>query len=140
MSSTARVPTLCATCQTPGALEVRQEIRDGQLRWAESFSCACGHGFETSDVGLPSKAVRGALLAQAGRAEVWIDQRADVPKVVLLLVKGLGQPEAAAKARFSTLPAVAYEGTHTEAAFISAALARGGVTARVINHLPARAS
>lgn len=138
MSSSARVPTLCATCQHPGALEVRQEIRDGQLRWVESFACACGHGFETADVGLPSKGVRAALLAQSGRAEVWIDQRADVPKVVVLLVKGLGQPEEAATARFAKLPAVAFEGTHTEAAFISAALARGGVTARVVNHLPAR--
>lgn len=138
MQSTGRVPTICATCQAPGALEVRQELRDGQLRWTESFACGCGHGFETGSVGLPAPGARKAILSQSGRAEVWVDERAAVPKVVVLLVKGLGVDEAAAKARFKTLPAVAYEGTHAEAAFVTAALERGGVVARVVNHLPER--
>jgi hypothetical protein len=138
MQSTARVPTICATCQAPGALDVRQEIRGGQLRWTESFTCACGHGFETGNVGLPTPGARNAILGQSGRAEVWIDEAAAVPKVLVLLVKGLGVEEAAARARFARLPAVAYEGTHAEAAFISAALERGGVVARVVNHLPER--
>ena len=41
-----------------------------------------------------------------------------------------------AKQRLATLPAVAFEGSHVEAAFITLALEKGGVTGRVVNHLP----
>lgn len=53
-----------------------------------------------------------------------------------MLVKGLGVPEADAKKRLAKLPAVAFEGTHVEANFISLALEQGGVKGRVVNHLP----
>ncbi|MBL8916603.1 MAG: hypothetical protein JNM17_38235 [Archangium sp.] len=135
-ASTARIPSVCATCRKNHYLEVRQEIADGQLKWFEVFACECGHGFETGGAGLPAIGVRKAILGQSGRAEVWIDDAKQVPKVLALLVKGLGVPEADAKKKLAKVPAVAFEGTHAEAAFISMALSQGGVTARVVNHLP----
>ena len=136
-SSTAKIPSTCATCRQDRFLEVQQEIADGQLKWVERFACDCGHGFETGGVGLPGPGTRKAILTQSGRAEVWIDDAAKVQLVLVLLVKGMGVPEEEAVKRLSTIPAVAFEGTHAEAAFISLALERGGVTARVVNHLPA---
>ena len=56
--------------------------------------------------------------------------------MLALLVKGLGVPEAEARKRLAKLPAVAFEGTHVEATFISLALQQGGVSGRVVNHLP----
>lgn len=129
---------MCATCRKNSFLEVRQEIADGQLKWLEVFACECGHGFETGGVGLPSPGVRKAILTQSGRAEVWVDDATKVPQVLTLLVKGLGMPEADARARLATLPAVAFEGTHVESAFIALALEQGGVSPRVVNHLPQR--
>lgn len=136
MVSTARIPSTCATCLKPSFLEVGQEIASGQLKWFERFACECGHGFETGGVGLPAPGVRKSIITQSGRAEVWIDDAKKVPLVLALLVKGLGMPEADAKKRLSKLPAVAFEGSHVEASFIALALAQGGVTGRVVNHLP----
>ena len=56
--------------------------------------------------------------------------------MLTLLVKGLGVPEADVRKRLAKLPAVAFEGTHVEATFISLALEKGGVIGRVVNHLP----
>lgn len=138
MNSAARVPSMCATCRNPGALEVGQEVRDGRLAWFERFSCACGHAFEAGGAGLPAPGLRSAILAQAGHAEVWLDDAAGRAAVTKVLTKLLGLPEAEVAARLARLPAVAYDGTHTEAAFIALALERGGVKVRVLNHLPAR--
>lgn len=136
MLSIARIPSVCATCQKHHFLEVSQEIAAGQLKWSERFKCNCGHGFETGGVGLPSPGVRKSIITQSGRAELWIDDAKHVPNVLVLLVKGLGLPEDDARKRLSTLPAVAFEGTHVETAFISLALEAGGVKGRVVNHLP----
>ena len=136
MVSTAKIPSACATCLKSSFLEIGQEIAAGQLKWFERFSCACGHGFETGGVGLPAPGMRKSIIAQSGRAEVWVDDPKKVPQVLALLVKGLGVPEAAAKQRLAKLPAVAFEGSHVEAAFITLALEKGGVTGRVVNHLP----
>lgn len=136
MVSTARIPSACATCQKTGFLEVGQEIGDGQLKWFERFGCVCGHGFETGGAGLPGAGLRKAILTQSGRAEVWVDDAQKLPQVLTLLVKGLGVPEADARKRLEKLPAVAFEGTHVEATFISLALEKGGVIGRVVNHLP----
>lgn len=136
MVSTARIPSVCATCTKSSFLEIGQEIASGQLKWFEKFSCGCGHGFETGGVGLPSPGMRKSIITQSGRAEVWVDDPKKVPQVLALLVKGLGVPEADAKRRLSKLPAVAFEGTHVEATFITLALEKGGVIGRVVNHLP----
>lgn len=136
MVSTARIPSLCATCQKSSFLEIGQEIAEGQLKWFERFACACGHGFQTGGIGLPAPGLRKSIITQSGRAEVWVDDPRKVPQVLALLVKGLGVPEADAKKRLAKLPAVAFEGTHVEAAFITLALEKGGVTGRVVNHLP----
>jgi hypothetical protein len=133
--STARIPSTCATCLKPGFLEIGQEIASGQLKWFERFACTCGHAFETGGVGLPGAGLRKAIIAQSGRAEVWVDDQKKVPLVLALLVKGMGLPEAEAKKRLAKLPAVAFEGSHVEASFIVLALQQGGVTGRVINHL-----
>ncbi len=134
--SKAKVASQCATCRKGSFLEVGQEIVGGQLKWFERFSCVCGHGFETGGVGLPSPGIRKSILTQSGRAEVWVDDAQAVPKVLVLLVKGLGMPEAEATRRLAKLPAVAFEGTHVEAEFITRALQQGSVVARVVNHLP----
>jgi hypothetical protein len=136
MLSLARVPSTCATCRKEHFLEVGQEIAAGQLKWFERFKCHCGHGFETGGVGLPTPVVRKSILAQSGRAELWIDEASAVPNVLVLLVKGLGVPEADARKRLEKLPAVAFEGTHVEGQFIALALEAGGVKPRVVNHLP----
>ena len=136
MPSSARVPSVCATCQKHHFLEVSQEIAQGQLKWIERFACDCGHGFETGGVGLPGAGMRRSIIAQSGRAEVWVDDPKKIPQVLALLVKGLGVPEDDARKRLAKLPAVAFEGTHVEAAFISLALEQGGVVGRIVNHLP----
>ena len=136
MPSTARIPTICATCQAKDFLVVGEEIADGQLRWFERFDCKCGHGFETGGAGLPSDGLRKSIINQSGAAEVWLDEKAAIPKVTVLLVRGFGLTEAAAKERLAKLPAVAFEGTHAEAEFVAAALKQGGVVVRVVNHLP----
>lgn len=129
---------MCVTCRKQHYLEVSQEIADGQLKWVERFSCECGHGFETGGAGLPSVGVRKAILTQSGRSEVWIDELEHVPAALTLLVKGLGMPEADARKKLATVPAVAFEGTHVEAEFIKLALEQGGVVGRVVSSLPAR--
>lgn len=139
MVSMARIPSVCATCRKSHFLEVSQEIAGGQLKWSERFQCPCGHGFETGGVGLPAPGVRKAILSQSGRAELWVDEARDVPNVLVLLVKGLGLAEGEARKRFATLPAVAFEGSHVETAFISLALEAGGVKGRVVSHLPQKA-
>lgn len=136
MPSTARIPSQCATCRKSGFLEVGQEIAQGQLKWFERFACECGHGFETGGVGLPAAGMRKSIIAQSGKAEVWVDDPKKVPQVLVLLVKGLGVPEAEALKRLAKLPAVAFEGSHVEATFICLALEQGGVVGRVVNHLP----
>lgn len=117
---------------------MRQEIVSGQLKWLESFSCECGHGFESSGEGLPPPGVRKAILQQSGRGQVWIDEASLVPQALALLVQGLGMNEAEAKRRLQTLPGIAFEGTHAEASFIALALERGGVKGRVLHVLPAK--
>ncbi|MGV3621707.1 MAG: hypothetical protein ACO1OB_12860 [Archangium sp.] len=136
MPSIARIPTICATCQAKDFLEVGEEIVDGAIRWFERFNCKCGHGFETGGAGLPSPGLRNSIIKQSGMAEVWIDEKAAIPAVVVLLVRGFGLTETAAKARLAKLPAVAFDGSHVEAEFVAAALKQGGVVARVVNHLP----
>lgn len=136
MLSAARIPSVCATCQKSHFLEVGQEIADGQLKWFERFACSCGHGFETGGVGLPGAGMRRSIIAQSGRAEVWVDDPKKLAQVLTLLVKGLGVPDAEARERLAKLPAVAFEGTHVEATFISLALEQGGVVGRIVNHLP----
>lgn len=136
MLSAARIPSVCATCQKAHFLEVGQEIAEGQLKWFERFACKCGHGFQTGGVGLPATGLRRSIIAQSGRAEVWVDDPKKVPQVMALLVKGLGVPEDEARKRLARLPAVAFEGTHVEAAFIALALGQGGVVGRIVNHLP----
>lgn len=115
---------------------VGEEIADGQLRWFERFDCKCGHGFETGGAGLPSDGLRKSIINQSGAAEVWLDDKAAIPKVSVLLVRGFGLTEAAAKDRLAKLPAVAFEGSHAEAEFVAEALKQGGVVVRVVNHLP----
>lgn len=134
--STARVPTICATCQAKRFLEVGQVLADQQLKWFERFACDCGHGFETGGLGLPAPGLRSAILKQSGHGEGWLDDRKAVPKVVMLLVEAFGLTEAAAKARLATLPAVAFNGTHAEVEFIAGMLRENGVVLRVVNHLP----
>jgi len=56
--------------------------------------------------------------------------------VLALLVKGLGVPEADALSASRSCRPVAFEGSHVEATFICLALEKGGVTGRVVNHLP----
>lgn len=139
MLSLARIPSVCATCQKNHFLEVGQEIAAGQLKWFERFKCSCGHGFETGGVGLPAPGVRKSIMTQSGKAELWIDEAGHVPNVLVLLVKGLGMPEEDARKRLAKLPAVAFEGSHVETAFISLALEAGGVKGRVVSHLPQKA-
>lgn len=133
MFPTARLPSVCAACKQPGALEVGQSIDGGRLSWFERFVCACGHGFEAGGAGLPTPAARSALLAQSGTAELWLDDagaRGAMTKLLTVLA-GLSADEA--QARLGTLPALAYEGTHAEAAFFLAALEKNGLTARVVH-------
>lgn len=132
----AELQTTCATCQTPGSLTVRQEISDGRLTWSEAFACGCGHGFEASGVGLPTEAQRRVLLAQVGRGEVWLDQAAGRARTIDVLVKVFDEPEGSLHERLARLPAVAWEGTQTEAEFVALALGRQGVATRVVKHGP----
>lgn len=136
MTSVGRIPSLCATCQQTGTLEVTQLLRDGKVAWVERFSCDCGHGFEASGTGLPGRALREAIVKQSGRAEVWLDEVAGRPQVIKLLTALLSVPAADAKKRLAKLPAVAFEGTPTEASFVALALERLKVKVRVVTHLP----
>ncbi len=136
MISCARVPGRCPFCSSSADLEVGEELLDGRLRWFERQSCGCGHGFEDRGEGVAALVVRRALLAQTGRAEVWVDEPKAVPSVLAVLKAGFGLNEAEAKQKLARLPAVAFEGTHVEAAYVRALLESGGVTARVVNHLP----
>jgi hypothetical protein len=117
-------------------LEVRQTLQDGQLRWVEQFSCACGHAFEAAGAGLPAKVMREALLKQVGRAEVWLDEVKARPVVSKVLVGLLGLKEPQVVKLLAKLPAVIFEGTHAEGQFIALALERLGVKARLVTHLP----
>lgn len=110
MVSFARVPSLCATCQLEGALEIRQVTAQGRLGWTEHFSCACGHGFEARGEGVPPPLLRRALLAQLGRAEVWLEGPSG--------------------------PYVVFDGTAVEAAHLCLALQRQGDRGRVLAYLP----
>jgi hypothetical protein len=134
--SVGRIPSQCATCRQTGTLEVTQALREGQVTWAERFSCECGHGFEASGTGLPSPVLREALLRQAGHTEVWLDDAAARPVVARLLRRVLSMSSGEARRRLATLPAVAFEGTPTEARFVALALERLQVTVRVVTHLP----
>ncbi|MCC6333028.1 MAG: hypothetical protein IT380_03450 [Myxococcales bacterium] len=131
----ARLPSSCAACRQPGALQVGQTISQGRLTWFERFACACGHGFEADGVGLPTPAARAALLAQSGTAELWLDAEAGRPVLVKLLTLLAGLVEAEASGRLVTLPALAWSGTHAEVAFLQAALEQNGVAARVVHRV-----
>ena len=131
MNLEAHLPSLCAACKKTSALVVKQSIRDGQIRWAESFACECGHGFESSGTGLPTPAARRALLA-AGAGTLWVDAVTAPAKVIKVLAAVLEQPEASVKALLATLPAQGYSGTRVEAEFIGEALREAGATVRVV--------
>jgi hypothetical protein len=132
---TAKLPSRCAACQRPGALEVGQRIDGGRLGWVERFACGCGHGFEASGAGLPTPAARAALLAQSGGAELWLDDAAGRPFVAKLLTALAGLSEADAHARLATLPARAYDGTHAEVAFLLSAMEQKGIAGRVVHRV-----
>ncbi len=117
MQAEARIPTKCAACKGEGHLQVRQEIKDHQLKWTETFSCKCGHGFEAAGAGLPSPGVRRSLLAQDGEAEVWLDEAKAKPAAAKVLQMLMGLTEAEAKDRLKAIPAKLYVGTRAEAAF-----------------------
>lgn len=123
----AKIPTTCAACKAAGHLQVSQEIRDGMLHWKELFACPCGHGFETGSVGLPSKGLRAALLAQDGGAEVWLDDARGQAVAAKVLQAVLGVPEAEAALLVKRVPARLYHGTRVEAAFIAEGLKRTGM-------------
>ncbi|MEW6430937.1 MAG: hypothetical protein AB1730_05455 [Myxococcota bacterium] len=135
MFPTARLPSVCAACKQPGALEVGQSIDGGRLSWFERFACACGHGFEAGGAGLPTPAARDALLAQSGTAELWLDDAAARGAMTKLLTVLAGLSADDAQARLATLPARAYEGTHAEVAFFLSALEKNGLTARVVHRV-----
>lgn len=137
MSSQARVPTVCATCQQNRFLDVRQEVTNaGELRWFEVFACPCGHGFETGGQGIPTPAIREAILKQCGRAEVWIDSASSVQPAITLLVGAFGVTDAEAKQKFTSLPALVFEGTHPEARFVNFAFGKGGAVGRIVTFPP----
>ena len=123
----AKIPTTCAACRKSGDLLVSQDIRDGLLHWKESFSCACGHGFETGGGGLPAKVIRAALLAQDGAGEVWLDDEKGKAVAVKVMQAVLGVSEAQASLLVKKIPARLYEGTRAEAAFIGEGLRRTGM-------------
>ncbi|MEW5740197.1 MAG: hypothetical protein AB1938_14795 [Myxococcota bacterium] len=131
----AQLPSVCAACKQPGALQVGQLISDGRLTWFERFSCACGHGFEADGAGLPTPAARAALLAQSGTAELWLDSEEGRAVLTKLLTRLAGVEEGEATSRLARLPALAWSGTHAEVAFMQAALEKNGVEARVVHRV-----
>ena len=110
MTSSARVPSVCATCKAPGFLTVRQTVVQGALGWVEQFSCECGHGFEASSIGAPPPLLRKALLAQLGRAEVWVEGPSG--------------------------PYVVFDGTRVEAGHFCLGLEKRGEKGQVLAYLP----
>ncbi len=116
-------------------LEVGEEFTGTALRWFQRLSCDCGHAFEDKGDGVPMPFMRRALMEKLGRSEVWVDDAEAVPGVVAILTAGFGLTAAEAKQKLASLPAVAFEGTHLEAAHVHALLEHGGVKARVVSYL-----
>jgi hypothetical protein len=115
---------------------VWQFVADGQLKWGERFACACGHGFEAKDAGLPTPAARAAILLESGTRQVWLDQpegRAGAVKVLEVLC---GLPRAEAEAHVQALPCLVYEGTPAEVDFVARGLERVGVSPREVTLPP----
>ncbi|MBE2249958.1 MAG: hypothetical protein IAE78_10435 [Myxococcus sp.] len=131
MSLAASLPTVCAACRKAGDLVVEQALVKGSLRWAESFACGCGHGFEAQSVGLPMPAARQALMVRHGRFKVLVDAVPRGGKAWSVLAKVLDASEAEVASALARLPAVVWEGTRPEADFMHAALSKSGATVRV---------
>ncbi|MDX2015067.1 MAG: hypothetical protein SFW67_33040 [Myxococcaceae bacterium] len=131
MRVVASLPSTCAACRSRGALEVSQGLARGQLTWTERFSCACGHGFEAKNVGLPTPAAREALMARHGRFRVEVQSVPPSGKAWAVLAKVLDAPEAEVRRELGALPSQVWEGTGPEADFMRQALERSGATVRV---------
>lgn len=128
---TASLPTICAACRAPGALHVEQALDQGSLTWAESFACACGHGFEAKNAGLPTPAARKALMLAHGTFRVFVDALPKGGKALAVLAKVLDVPEAEVARALARLPALVWEGTRAETQFMQKALDKSGATVRV---------
>ncbi len=131
MDATASLPSTCAACRQPGPLVVRQTIVKGSLSWLESFSCSCGHAFEAKNVGLPTPAARHALMSAAGQVQVFVDSISTDGKTVKVLAAMLSAPAAEVRRALASLPALIWEGTPVEAAFMKKALTISGAEVRL---------
>jgi hypothetical protein len=131
MDDTASLPSTCAACRRPGPLVVRQTIVKGSLFWLESFSCICGHAFEAKNVGLPTPAARSALMSAAGQVQVFVDALSTDGKTVKVLAALLSAPAAEVRRALASLPALIWEGTTVEAAFMKKALTTSGAQVRL---------
>jgi hypothetical protein len=130
MSLDASLPTICAACRKPGALHLEQALVKGQLTWLESFACACGHGFEAKNAGLPMPAARQALMVAHGKYRVFVDALPKDGKAFQVLGAVLDVPEAEVAAALAKLPALVWEGTKAEGEFMQQALTKAGATVR----------
>lgn len=132
MSFAASLPSTCAACRAPGALAVEQALLQGTLSWAESFACACGHGFEAKNVGLPTPAARQALMLAHGRYRVFVDAVPKDGKAWKVLAAVLDASEAEVKGALKSLPSLVWEGTRPEADYMEKALSKSGAEVRVV--------
>ncbi|MBL8918299.1 MAG: hypothetical protein JNJ54_05525 [Myxococcaceae bacterium] len=130
-TDTASLPTICAACRSPGSLQLEQSLEQGVLRWAESFTCTCGHGFEAKNAGLPMPAARQALMVAHGKLRVFVDAMPKGGRALSVLAKVLDAPEAEVASALGRLPALVWEGTRAEASFMRQALEKSGATVRV---------
>lgn len=130
-TDTASLPTICAACRSPGALQLEQTFDKGVLSWAESFTCACGHGFEAKNAGLPMPAARQALMLAHGKFRVFVDAIPKGARSLAVLAKVLDASEAEVASALARLPALVWEGTRAETSFMQKALEKSGATVRV---------
>ena len=108
-----------------------QALTRARLTWTERFACACGHGFEAKNVGLPTPGVREALMAQTGRVRVVLAAVPASGKAWPVLAKVLDAPEGEVRRALASLPTPVWEGTGPEAAFMRQALERSGATVQL---------
>lgn len=127
----ASLPTICAACRKAGELKIEQSLTKGALAWAESFACACGHGFEAKNAGLPMPAARQALMVAHGKFRVFVDALPKGGKSLSVLAKVLDASEAEVAGALARLPALVWEGTKAETDFMLQALTKSGATSRV---------